>query len=80
MPLEKQLIEKASGFNLLHHFSLVEFLENNFTTQTQPRLGPMSAVSGPSLSKPFLSAKLGEEVTLKTSTGLHIDFTLKSGC
>lgn len=80
MPLEKQLIEKGSGFNLVHHFSLVEFLENNFSTQTQPRPGPMSTVSGPSLSKPFLSAKLEEEVTLKTSAGLHIDFTLKSGC
>lgn len=62
---------------------LVEaLLETGFTAPAQPHTVPMSAVNEVSLSKPFLSAKLEEKGTghRKTSTGLPINFTLKSGC
>lgn len=79
---EEEAPRKSLWISFFHHFALAaKFLENDFTTLTQPHTGPMSAVNGVSpSSQPFLSAKLGGEVTLKTSTGLHIDFTPKSGC
>ncbi len=61
-------------------FLVQAFLTNGFTAPAQPHTVPMSSVNEVSLSKPFLSAKLGEKENLKTSTGLHINFTLKSGC
>lgn len=59
---------------------LRRFLKNGFTAPAPPYTVPVSTVNEESLWKPFLSAEVGEEGSLKTSTGLHIDFTLKSGC